>query len=70
MTAAPARSPGVRHVWAQMTGGYVYPGLLISWRRGIRGWEAQVAVVMRETVLVRWLPESRIRPVSDDGWQR
>lgn len=69
-TSTGGRPPRIRHVWATMSGGYVYPGLLMSWRRGDSGWEAQVAIAMRGTVLVRWLPGSQVRPVTDDGWER
>lgn len=63
-------SDRVRHVWAMMSGGYTYPGLILAWRRTDRGWEAQVAVAMRGTVLVRWLPGTHVRPITDDRWGR
>lgn len=65
-----APTPRVRHVWTTLSGGYVYPGLLLCWRRNGNGWEAQVAIAIRGTVLLRWLPDSQVRPVTDDGWQR
>jgi hypothetical protein len=53
-----------------VSGGYVYPGLLICWRRAGHSWEGQVAIALRGTVLVRWLPAEQVRPVTDDSWQR
>lgn len=70
MTTAGSAPPRVRHVWATLSGGYVYPGLLLTWRRDEAGWQAQVAIAIRGTVLLRWLPDSQVRPITDDGWDR
>lgn len=65
MTTSPAR----RHVWVDSSGGYQYPGLLMAWRRSPDGgWEAQVALVQLETVLVEWVAASALHLVTDDRW--
>lgn len=61
---------GSRHVWVDASGGPPVPGLLIGWRRETGGdWEAQVAAVRGGSVLLDWVPVTRIRPVTDDGWR-
>lgn len=59
---------GCRHVWVDVSGGYVCPGLVIAWRATPQGWTAQVAVVRDASVLVQWLPSGQLRPVRDDRW--
>ena len=60
--------PSRRHVWVDCSGGYTYPGLVMAWRRGATGWEAQVAVVRSRTVSVQWTSATALHPVVDDAW--
>ena len=58
-----------RHVWVDCIGGCQCPGLVMAWRRHPEGgWEAQVAVVRRGSVLVHWVAAATLHPVTDDGW--
>ena len=60
--------PSRRHVWVDCSGGYTYPGLVMAWRRGPAGWEAQVAVARARTISVQWTPAGALHLVTDDGW--
>lgn len=61
--------PAKRHVWVDSAGGYRYPGLVMAWRRNAAGtWEAQVAVVHTDSVLVEWVAAAEMHPIADDGW--
>ena len=70
MTFAPRRARRRRHVWVSSTDDRLLPGLVVSWRRVDRGWQAQVAVLHGGSLLLRWVPAGELRPVADDGWGR
>ena len=59
---------GRRHVWVSVPGGSRLPGLVVAWRRDGDGWQAQVALVRDDAVLLRWVSASDLRPVTDDRW--
>ena len=59
---------GRRHVWVAVPGGSRLPGLVVAWRRDGDGWQAQVALVRDDAVLLRWVSAADLRPVSDDRW--
>ena len=61
---------GRRHVWVAVPGGIRLPGLVVAWRRDGDGWQAQVALVRDDAVLVRWVSAVDLRPVTDDRWGR
>ena len=61
---------GRRHVWVAVPGGTRLPGLVVAWRRDGDGWQAQVALVRDDAVLVRWVSAVDLRPVTDDRWGR
>lgn len=60
--------PKRRHVWVDCSGGFRYPGLVITWRRTAGGWEAYVAILQDNSVLVTWEKASDLHPVRDEGW--
>ena len=65
--------PKRRHVWVDGTGGYRYPGLVITWRRTSdgSGWEAYVAHSHRDGgALLTWELASALHPVADDRYQQ
>jgi hypothetical protein len=49
-------------------GGSRLPGLVVAWRRDGDGWQAQVALVRDDAVLLRWVSAADLRPVVDDRW--
>ena len=49
-------------------GGSRLPGLVVAWRRDGDGWQAQVALVRDDAVLLRWVSATDLRPVTDDRW--
>jgi hypothetical protein len=57
---------GRRHVWVSVPGGRRLPGLVVAWQRHGDGWQAQVALVRDDAVLLRWVPAADLRPVTDD----
>ncbi len=59
---------GRRHVWVAVPGGSRLPGLVVAWRRDGDGWQAQVALVRDDAVLLRWVSATDLRPVTDDRW--
>ena len=59
---------GRRHVWVAVPGGSRLPGLVVAWRRDGDGWQAQVASVRDDAVLLRWVSAADLRPVTDDRW--
>jgi hypothetical protein len=59
---------GRRHVWVAVPGGSRLPGLVVAWRRDGDGWQAQVALVRDDAVLLRWVSAADLRPVVDDRW--
>ena len=59
---------GRRHVWVAVPGGTRLPGLVVAWRRDGDGWQAQVALVRDDAVLLRWVSATDLRPVTDDRW--
>ena len=59
---------GRRHVWVAVPGGIRLPGLVVAWRRDGDGWQAQVALVRDDAVLLRWVSATDLRPVVDDRW--
>jgi hypothetical protein len=59
---------GRRHVWVAVPGGSRLPGLVVAWRRDGDGWQAQVALVRDDAVLLRWVTATDLRPVTDDRW--
>ena len=59
---------GRRHVWVAVPGGSRLPGLVVAWRRDGDGWQAQVALVRDDAVLLRWVSAADLRPVTDDRW--
>ena len=59
---------GRRHVWVSVPGGSRLPGLVVAWRRDGDGWQAQVALVRDDAVLLRWVSAADLRPVTDDRW--
>ncbi len=59
---------GRRHVWVTVPGGIRLPGLVVAWRRDGDGWQAQVALVRDDAVLLRWVSAADLRPVADDRW--
>ena len=59
---------GRRHVWVAVPGGVRLPGLVVAWRRDDDGWQAQVALVRDDAVLLRWVSATDLRPVVDDRW--
>lgn len=59
---------GRRHVWVTVPGGIRLPGLVVAWRRDGDGWQAQVALVRDDAVLLRWVSATDLRPVVDDRW--
>lgn len=63
-------TPRRRHVWVDSGSGDRHPGLVLAWRKGTNGtWEANVAVVRADSsVLVTWLPATKLHPVADDHW--
>ncbi len=61
---------GRRHVWVAVPGGSRLPGLVVAWRRDGDGWQAQVALVRDDAVLLRWVSATDLRPVTDDRWGR
>ncbi len=50
---------GRRHVWVAVPGGSRLPGLVVAWRRDGDGWQAQVALVRDDAVLLRWVSADR-----------
>lgn len=61
--------PEAQHVWVHQRGQYgsPMPGVVAGWQHS---WEGQVAIALRGTVLVRWLPADEVRPATDDSRQR
>jgi hypothetical protein len=59
---------GRRHVWVAVPGGSRLPGLVVAWRRDGDGWQAHVALVRDDAVLLRWVAAADLRPVTDDRW--
>ena len=59
---------GRRHVGVAVPGGSRLPGLVVAWRRDGDGWQAQVALVRDDAVLLRWVSAADLRPVVDDRW--
>ncbi len=59
---------GRRHVWVAVPGGIRLPGLVVAWRRDGDGWQAHVALVRDDAVLLRWVSAADLRPVADDRW--
>lgn len=59
---------GRRHVWVAVPGGSRLPGLVVAWRRDGDGWQAHVALVRDDAVLLRWVAAADLRPVADDRW--
>ena len=57
---------GRRHVWVSVPGDSRLPGLVVAWRRDGDGWQAQVALVRDDAVLLRWVSATDLRPVTDD----
>jgi hypothetical protein len=62
--------PKRRHVWVDCSGGFRRPGLVIAWRRIADGWEAYVAILRDDSVLVTWEKASDLHPVRDEGWSK
>jgi hypothetical protein len=68
--------PRTYHVWVNLTRmlsdkhTVEYPGLVVSWRHGTGGWEAQVVwVTPREdrsddTAHLGWVPAHQLRPIE------
>lgn len=71
-TPAPGtrRRTPVRHLWvAPLSKGLQpTPALLVEWRRGGGGWEAQVAQAHGESMLVSWEPADRLAPITGPEW--
>ena len=59
---------GRRHVWVAVPGGIRLPGLVVAWQRDGDGWQAHVALVRDDAVLLRWVSAADLRPVADDRW--
>lgn len=64
---------GVRHVWVRRESAHTNlppcAGLLVQWRRSPQGWQALVAAVQGDGVLLSWVPADRLIPIRDDGWE-
>lgn len=63
--------PGVRHVWVNLSTSKNHPaeyaGLIVAWRKGIHGWEAQVAHVTdieSPSLHISWVDARRLRPAT------
>ena len=66
----PSEVPRRRHVWVDSGTGGQDPGLVLAWRPdGRGGWEAKVAIVHTDAVLVDWRSAGELHPVTDDRWQ-
>ena len=71
LSMAPARRRR-HHVWVDRGKGGTHPGLVLRWRKADREgstWEAYVAVVHGNSVLTSWIPQSDLRPITDDSWR-
>jgi hypothetical protein len=54
-----------RHVRVRMPGDFIYPGLVLAWRRTADGtrWEAHIAVARTGSLLTSWMPAADLTPV-------
>ena len=69
------QTPRIYHVWVNLvrsmsntTESYEYPGLVLAWRRGIDGYEAQVIWVtpdqdrLSDTSHIGWIAAHQLKP--------
>jgi hypothetical protein len=63
---ARAERPSVRHCWVRAPdGGDPWPGIVVAWAKGPRGWRGRVVYVVpgEEPVLVEaWVEAENLRP--------